>query len=83
MERLDWPNADGENDDGNPVIVVPRQFLLVGPGQTFPHHHPLVSTTSFRDTFPLLEIWRRGVIYARDHADSQSVTRGGPFVVPY
>ena len=56
MERLNWPNADGESDDGNPVIVVLPQFLPVGSGQTFPHHHPLVSTTSFRDTFPLLEI---------------------------
>ena len=47
MEQLDWPDADGENNDGNPVIVVLPQFLPVGPGQTFPHHHPLVSTTFF------------------------------------
>ena len=78
MERLNWADADGENDDGNPVIVVLPQFLPIGPGQTFPHNHPLVSTTSFRDTFPLLEIWRRGVIYARDRNDDQSVTLGGP-----
>jgi len=78
MEWLNWPDADGENDDGNPVIVVLPQFLPVGPGQTFPHHHPLVSTTSFRDRFPLLEIWCRGVVYARDHYDGQSVTLGRP-----
>jgi len=77
MERPNWPVGDGVNGDDDPVIVVLPQFLLVGPGQTFPHQHPLVSTTSFRDTFPLLEIWHRSIIYARDHNTSHSVTRTG------
>jgi len=77
-ERLNWPAVDGGNDDDNPVIVVLPQFLPVGPGKTFPHQHPLMSTTSFRDTFPLLEIWRRGITYARDHNANHSVTRAGP-----
>ena len=83
MERLNWPAEEGDDDDNDPVIVVLPQFLPIGPGQTFPHLHPLESGTSFRDTFPLLEIWRSGVVYARDHNANHSVTRGGPlFHIP-
>jgi len=78
VECLDWPAGEGDNDDNDPVIVVLPQFLPAGHGQTFPHHHPLESDTSFHDTFPLLEIWRRGVVHACNHNTNNSVTGGGP-----
>ena len=78
MERLHWTAPEGASDDDDPVIVALPQFLPVGPGQTFPHLHPLVSTTSFHETFPLLEVWRRGMAYACERNGNHSVTLGGP-----
>jgi len=67
LERLNWTAVGGDNDDDVPMIGMLPQFLPIGPGQTFPHHHPLVSDATFRDSFPLLEVWRKGIVYARDH----------------
>jgi len=77
LERLNWIAVGRDNNDDATVIVVLPQFLPIGPGQTFPHHHPLVSDTTFRDSFPLLEVWRKGIVYARDHNGNNSVTQGG------
>ena len=62
LEHLNWTAVGGDNDDDVPVIVVLPQFLPIGPGQTFPHHHPLVSDATFRDSFPLLEVWHKEIM---------------------
>jgi hypothetical protein len=75
-ERLNWAGGEGEGSEA--VIVALPNFLPVPPGCTFPHMEPLVSGTSLRDDFPLLEVWRGGVTYCRDNNSDTSVTLGGP-----
>jgi hypothetical protein len=78
MERLNFVMPDEPEDGDRPVIAALPLFLPVGPGQTFPHLLATADPQSFRDTFPLFEVWRQGIAYAKTHNASLSVTVGGP-----
>jgi hypothetical protein len=78
MARLNFHLPDNPGDGDYPVIAALPLFLPVGPGQTFPHILPAGDARTFRDTFPLFEIWRQGIIYAKTHNGGRSVTHGGP-----
>jgi hypothetical protein len=82
MERLGFPLPDNPGDGDYPVIAALPCFLPIGPGLTFPHPLPANDARTFRDTFPLFEVWRRGVLYAKDHNEGSSVTLGGPLFRP-
>lgn len=77
MERLNFPMPDNPAGGDYPVVVALPRFLPIGPGQTFPHLLAIDDATSFYGTFPLFEVWRRGLRYARQHNNGHSVTLGG------
>jgi len=78
MERLNWDLPEDHQNEDEPVIALLPMFLPIGPGQSFPHMHALDSETSFAEEFPLLEVWRMGMVYAHTHNEGHSVTTAGP-----
>jgi hypothetical protein len=78
MERLNFPMPDEPEDGDRPVIAALPLFLPIGPGQTFPHLLAVADPQSFSDTFPLFDVWRQGLAYAKSFNGSLSVTVGGP-----
>ena len=78
MDRLNFPMPDEPEDAHRPVIAALPCFLPIGPGQTFPHPVEITTDRSFRDDFPLFEIWIRGLRYAIDQNGGRSVTVAGP-----
>ena len=58
-------------------------FLPLAPGQTFPHTLPVTDPTSYRESFRLFDVWKRGLAYVIEHNDRRSVTDSGPlFHIP-
>jgi hypothetical protein len=78
MERLNFPMPDEPEDGDRLVIAALPLFHPVGPGQTFPHLLAIADPQSFSDTFPLFDVWRQGLAYAKSFNSGLSVTGGGP-----
>lgn len=78
LERLNFAMPENPVEGDHPVIVGLPTFLPIGPGQTFPHLLAADDQRTFRDTFPLFEVWRQGVTYSRANNENHSVTTGGP-----
>ena len=77
LARLQFGAAPEAGD--RPVIAALPCFLPLGPGQSFPDCPlPFTANTSFRDTFPLLEVYRNGMSYLTRMNTGCSVTLGGP-----
>ena len=77
MARLQFGTTQTPGD--RPVIASLPCFLPLGPGQSLPVCPlPFTDNVTFRDTFPLLEVYRNGLSYARRMNGSNSVTIGGP-----
>ena len=76
LARLNFALPDEAVADDHPVIAALPCFLPIGPGQTFPHLLPLADPQTFRESFPLFEVWKRGVAYAVAQSDGLSVTLG-------
>ena len=72
-------NFTTSGEDGQqPVIAALPCFLPMPPGHTFPVGTQITSSPgTFRDDFPLFEVWLQGLAYAKTHNDAQSVTMGG------
>jgi hypothetical protein len=77
LERLNFPMPDDPEAGDYPVIAALPTFLPVAPGLTFPHLLPAGDPSTFRPTFPLFEVWRQGVTYAKANNGCHSVTVGG------
>jgi hypothetical protein len=77
MERLQFPVPDAAEDGDLPVIAALPLFLPVAPGETFPHMLAAGDDQSFAETFPLFDVWRRGVTYVKTHNGGLSLTDGG------
>ena len=77
LGRLNF-NLVGDNNEDQPRVVALPCFLPLAPGQTFPTGTPVAGGTSLRGSFPLLEVWRRGIDYAKRVNGGWSVTAGGP-----
>lgn len=82
LERLNFGMPDPPELGDYPVIVALPCFLPVGPGLTFPHLLATTDPRSFRDSFPLFEVWRQGLNYANANNDGRSVTQGGTLFNP-
>lgn len=78
MERLGFTIPDNSTDADMPVIVALPLALPLSPGLSFPHLMALNDAQSFRETFLLFEVYRRGYLYAQEHNEGISVTAGGP-----
>jgi hypothetical protein len=77
MERLHFPLPDAAEDGDLPVIAALPIFLPVAPGETFPHMLAADDDQLFAETFPLFDVWRRGVTYVKTHNQGLSLTIGG------
>ena len=75
--RLNF-DLGGEANADHPRVVALPCFLPLGPGQSFPERTPVMGGDSLRDTCRLVEVWRRGMAYARTHNAGFSVTSQGP-----
>ena len=77
-ERLGFDIAEDAGPEDMPCIVALPCSPAIGPGLTFRHLMTLTDPESCRDSFLLLEVFRRGIIYARNRNDGKSVTHSGP-----
>jgi hypothetical protein len=77
MERLHFPLPGAAEDGDLPVIAALPIFLPVAPGETFPHMLAADDDQSFAETFPLFDVWRRGVTYVKTHNGGLPLTVGG------
>ena len=78
MDRLNFAMPEEPEDLHCPVIAALPCFLLIGPGQTFPHPIELTTDQSFQDSFPLFQIWLKGLRFAIDQNVGRLVTVAGP-----
>ena len=76
MQRLNFGPTTTNED--RPVIAALPCFLPLAFGYTYPDPLPLMAAESLATTFPVFEIWRRGIQYARNNNSDTSVTKGGP-----
>ena len=76
MQRLNFgPTATNAD---RPVIAALPCFLPLALGYTYPDPMLLGAPATLETTFPVFEIWRRGIQYVRTNNSDTSVTKGGP-----
>ena len=82
MDHLNFPFGEADKDpakEDHPVIDGLPLFLPLGPAQTFPNPGPLDHAHSFREVFPLFEVWKAAIAYIQLNNNGLSVTLGGLF----
>lgn len=82
LGRLNFTLPENPVPGDYPIIAAIPNFIPVGPGQTAPHLLLADDPMDLWDTFPLLDVYRRGLTYARLNNNSYSVTKGGPLFHP-
>ena len=78
LERLAFPMPEEDEEGDRPVIAALPQFMPIPPGATFTHSIPLSMDGTFTSGSTLLDVWFKGVAYAKVRNEGFSVTAGGP-----